>query len=267
MELLQEQLKAKKAGISYAILTVAETEGTSPCKVGKKMLLLEDGRTFGTIGGGEVERQALEEAAKAIRDRESFFKRYVHTPTYEEPGLGCSFKVSLLVEVPGPNLQLVVCGAGHVGGAVLRLAKLLQFNTILIDSRPQDHIQKEIELADRFIPCETFEASILSERISDGAYYLCCAPTHTQDKSALKGALQKNFTYVGMLGSAKKSKEMFRQLEEEGIGKDLLKQVHTPVGLDICDMSPGEVAFSVLAEILMVKNGGTGRPRSEPAVT
>ncbi len=108
MDLLEEQLKAKKAGVSYAILTVAETEGTSPCKVGKKMLLLEDGSTFGTIGGGQLERQALDEAAKAIRNRESFFKRYVHTPDYEEPGLGCSFKVSLLVEVIGSNLQLVV---------------------------------------------------------------------------------------------------------------------------------------------------------------
>ncbi len=267
MEILQEQLKARNAGIPHAILTVAETEGTSPCKVGKKMLLLEDGRTFGTIGGGELERKAVEEAANAIRNRKSFFKRYVQTPTHEEPGLGCSFKVSLLVEVIGPGLQLVVCGAGHVGNAVLRLARLLKFNTILIDSRQPDRVRKEIELADRFIPCETFEATILSERISDGAYYLCCAPTHTQDKSALKGALQKNFAYVGMLGSAKKSKEMYRQLEEEGISRDLLKQVRTPVGLDISDMSPEEVAFSVLAEILMIKNGGTGKPRRELAVT
>ena len=66
-----------------------------------------------------------------------------------------------------------------------------------------------------------------------------------------------------MLGSAKKSKEMFRQLEEEGISKNWLKEVHTPVGLDICDMSPEEVAFSVPAEILMVRNGRTGKPRKD----
>jgi xanthine dehydrogenase accessory factor len=56
MDILQEQLKARKAGLSYAVLTVAETEGTSPWKIGKKMLLLEDGTTYGTIGGGELER-------------------------------------------------------------------------------------------------------------------------------------------------------------------------------------------------------------------
>lgn len=265
MKILQEQMKAKKAGISYALLTVAETEGTSPCKVGKKMLLLEDGTTFGTVGGGEFERQALKEAAQAIKDRQSFFKRYSHTPTYEEPGLGCSFKVSLLVEVVIPGLQLVICGAGHVGGAVLRLARLLNFETILIDTRQPDQIQATIELADRFISCEAFEAGILAAGIPDGAYYLCCAPTHTQDKSALKGALQKKFTYVGMLGSAKKTKEMYQQLEEEGISRDSLEQVYSPVGLDICDMSPEEVAFSVLAEILMIKNGGTGKSRRKRA--
>jgi xanthine dehydrogenase accessory factor len=73
--------------------------------------------------------------------------------------------------------------------------------------------------------------------------------------------MQKRFVYVGMLGSLKKTKEMYRQLIEEGISGDLLEQVHTPIGLDICDMSPDEVAFSIMAEILMIKNSGTGKPR------
>jgi len=263
MEILQEQLKAKRAGMPYALLTVAETEGSSPCQVGKKMLLLEDGTTFGTVGGGAFERQALEEAVVAIKERKGYFRRYEHTPTYEEPGLGCSFRVSLLVEVAGPGLHIVVCGAGHVGGALLRFAKMLQFETILLDTRSTDQIREQLKNADRFIPCETYEAGILGADIPDGAWYVCCASTHTQDKSALKGALQKHFSYVGMLGSMKKTVEMFRQLEREGIAADLLDQVHTPVGLDICDMSPQEVAFSIMAEILMKKNGGTGKPRRE----
>ncbi len=263
MEILQEQLKAEKEGIAYATLTVAETEGTSPCKIGKKMLLLENGTTSGTIGGGNLEHRAIEDAAKAIKNGQSFFKQYENIPSYEEPGLGCSFKVSLLVEVVIPALQLVVCGAGHVGTAVLRLAKLLHFNTVLIDNRPPDQIQDAITLADRFIPGEIYETCVLTGNIRGGAYYLCCASTHTQDKSALKGALQKRFAYVGMLGSMKKTKEMYRQLEEEGISRNLLEQVRCPVGLDICDMSPEEVAFSVMAEMLMIKNGGTGKPRRE----
>lgn len=263
MDILQEQLKAKKAGQAYAILTVVETEGTSPSKIGKKIFLLEDGFTMGTIGGGQFEREALADAKQAIKDRQSFFKRYEHIPTYEAAGLGCTFNVSLFVEVVSPRLQLVVCNAGHVGYAVLSFARLLHFETILFDTRHPEQIKEQIELADQFIPCDDFEKAILETDIADGAYYVCCASTHTQDKSALKGSLQKNFAYVGMLGSFQKTKEMYKQLAEEGITADLLEQVHTPVGLDICDMSPEEVGFSIVAEILMIKNGGTGKPRRE----
>jgi len=261
MEILQEQLNAVSRGKCFAVLTVAESEGTSPFTIGKKMLLLDDGRTFGSIGGGELERQVLAEAACAIRNGKSFFKRYHHVPTHEEPGLGCSFKASILVEVVVPRPQLVVCGAGHVGGALLTLARQLNFETVLIDTRDPDQIRAQVNSADRFIPCESYEAGILGAEIFDGACYVCCASTHTQDKSALKGALQKNFGYVGMMGSVKKSVEIFRQLEQEGISRELLERVHAPIGLDICNMSPPEVAFSIMAEILMVKNGGTGKPR------
>ncbi|KNZ43242.1 XdhC family protein [Acetobacterium bakii] len=263
MDILQEQLKAQKDGLSYAVLTVVETEGTSPCKVGKKILLLENGTTLGTIGGGQFEREAVEEAKQAIKDRRSYLKRYEHIPTYEATGLGCTFSVNLFVEVVNPGLQLVVCNAGHVGSAVLRMAKLLHFETILLDTRPPEQIPDQIELADRFISCEIFENGILEAEIPDGAFYVCCASTHTQDKSALKGALQRKFAYVGMLGSVKKTREMYKQLEDEGISRALLDQVHAPVGLDICDMSPEEVGFSILAEILMTKNDGTGMPCKE----
>lgn len=263
MDILEEQLKAKRTGISHAVLTVAETEGTSPCKIGKKMLLLEDGTTFGTVGGGELELRALADASQAIKDRQSFYRWYEHTPENEAPGLGCSYKVSLLVEVFGPSLQLVVCGAGHVGGVLLHLAKLLSFETLLIDDRQPDQIKDKIELADRFVQCASFEEGICSAGIPDGAYYVCCASTHTQDKSALRGALQTRFSYIGMLGSMKKKKDMFKQLAEEGFYSELLEQIYTPVGLDICDMSPEEVAFSIMAEMLMIKNGGTGKSRRD----
>ena len=263
MDILQEQLRAKKAGMAYAVLTVVDTEGTSPSKIGKKILLLPDGTAMGTIGGGEFEREALRDAQAAIADKQSYFRRYEHRPTYEAEGLGCTFAVSLFVEVFTPRIPLVIFNAGHVGTAALRLAKFLHFETILLDLRPPEQIKEQIEMADRFIPCDNFEKAILEVDVPDGAYYLCCASTHTQDKAALKGALQKNFAYVGMLGSFKKTKEMYKQLEAEGISRELLAQVHTPVGLDICDMSPEEVGFSILAEILMVKNGGTGKPRKD----
>jgi len=69
------------------------------------------------------------------------------------------------MEVFGPSLQLVICGAGHVGGTLLRLAKLLSFETILIDDRPTDQIKDKIDLADRFVQCSSFEEGICSAGI------------------------------------------------------------------------------------------------------
>lgn len=263
MKVLEEQLQAQREGMPYALLTVTETEGTSPCKVGKKMLLLKNGATFGTIGGGAFELQAIEEAKQAIKEGKSFHKRYDHLPTYEETGLGCTFSASVFVEVVSPRLQLVVCNGGHVGRSVLYFAKRLHFEITLIDMRPADQIPDMVALADHFVTCDSYEKGILETEIPDDAYYVCCASTHTQDKSALKGALQKKFAYIGMLGSVKKTIPMYEQLEAEGIDRALLEQVHTPVGLDICDPSPEEVAFSILAEILMIKNNGTGKPCRE----
>lgn len=261
MDILVEQLKAQKSRVAHAILTVAETDGVSAYKIGKKMILLEDGTTSGTVGGGGVERQAVDDAIQAIRKRQSFYKWYEHNADGEDPGLGCAYKAGLLVEVYNPKLQLVVCGAGHVGGAVLRLAKILSFETILVDNRPDSQIQDKIDLADVFVPCDTYEEGVSDKNILDNAYYVCCASLHSQDKSAMKGALKKPFAYIGMLGSVQKMEDIFTQLVEEGVDKELFKKVYAPVGLDICDISPEEVAMSILAEILMVKNQTNGLSR------
>lgn len=261
MDVFQAQLEAQKNGICCAMLTVVEAEGTSAFQVGKKMLLYEDGRSLGTIGGGTTEADALNDAAQAIKSRKSYLKKYIHSCGDEAPGLGCHFQISLFIETINPKVQFIVCGGGHVGGAALRLAKFLNFETILIDSRTVDQLENATPYADRLIINESFEAAVISARFSEEAYYLCSASSHTLDKSALKGILSKPFSYVGMLGNSKKKIEMFHQLEEEGINKELLDQVHTPVGLDICDMSPEEVAFSVMSEVLMIKNKGTGKSR------
>lgn len=261
MDIQAEQLKAQKARRTFAILTVAETEGVSAYQIGKKMLLLENGKTFGTVGGGGVERQVLDDASQAMKNGKSFYKWYEHNADNEDPGLGCAYKAGLLVEVIRPKPQLVVCGAGHVGGAILQFAKFLPFETILVDNRPTEQIQDIIDLADVFIPCKTYEEGAASKVILDGAYYVCCASLHSQDKSAMKGALKKSSAYIGVLGSVQKREDIFGQLRAEGVGEELFERVYAPVGLDICDISPEEVALSILAEILMIKNQASGLPR------
>jgi xanthine dehydrogenase accessory factor len=222
------------------------------------MLLFADGQTFGTIGGGSYEREALCDARKAIACGSTYFKEYHHIPTDEDPGLGCTFKAWLYVEIVRPAPTLVVCGGGHVGQSLLTLAKFTGFRTVLCDVCTTC---AESGDADKVILCSSYKEGVLSPDIPDGAYYFCGAGRHTEDKEALEGILQRPFAYAGMLGSVKKAKEVLSQLADMGYDAALLTRIHAPVGLDICDMSPKEVAMSVMAEILMVKNNKTGLSR------
>lgn len=258
--LLQAQLDAQNGGIPYALLHVVKSEGTSPATSGKKMLLLGDGRTFGTIGGGSYEREALRDAQAAMSCGGTYFKEYHHVPTDEDPGLGCTFTALLYVEINRPAPTLVVCGGGHVGKSLLTLAKFTGFRTVLLDV---SRSCADEGAADRVIVCENYRDYVLSADIPNGAYYFCGAGRHTEDKEALEGILRRDFAYAGMLGSVRKAQEVLSQLAGMGFSEELLSRVHAPVGLDICDMSPKEVALSVMAEILMVKNRKTGLPRGE----
>lgn len=254
MELIQYQYEAERAGTPYVVMHVAESRGQTTYIPGKKMLLLQTGEQYGTVGGGALEARILEDGKQALASKTSQLKAYHHTPEYEEKGLGCDFHATIFFEVVYPNAFVVVCGGGHVGAEVLFHAKHLGFSTVLIDHRPKEELQKAMPYADYFYPCRDYEAGVLNAHIPGDAYYVCSASTHTQDKEALKGILQREFQYVGMLGSHRKAEAMFPKLEAEGISKEKLDQVFVPIGLDIADYSPQQVGLAIISEILMVKN-------------
>ena len=165
----------------------------------------------------------------------------------------------MLIEVVGKRPTLVMCGAGHVGVALMPVAKSVGFEVILVDSRPQEMIAKAISLADKFYPVNDHEEDIKNLPIAPGAYYVVAGPNHATDGAQMAGVLTKQGAYVGMIGGAPKINGIFKRLLEKGYTQEQLDQVYTPVGLDVSDERPEEIAISIMAEILMVKNG-KGRP-------
>lgn len=245
MNILKAQYKAQQAGKRYALVTAVANSGGGTVIPGKKLLVFEDGSTLGTIGGGEIEYEIIKRARGAIAKGSSTELVSVESADF-------------LMESFGPDTTVVVMGAGHVGGAVLRAAKLLNFATVLIDNRPEEMIRDKVESADRFVSCDDYAEGLLSANIPDGAYYFCAAWSHEHDKKALGAALSKHAAYVGMVGSAEKIDRIFTALREEGVSDAKLEKVFAPVGLDICDGSPEEIGFAVVAEMLKIKNGGSG---------
>lgn len=261
-EIIKEQIKAEQAYRSYAVATAVAVKGASPCKPGRKMLIYPDGTIAGTIGGGLLEKLVIEDAKKVIHTQKLLFREY--DLTTEDGAASCNPIVKVVIEPFCARPQLVVVGAGHVGGAVLRCAKLLNFETTLIDNRPAAQIQARIDEADRFISCETYDEGVKNANIPSGAFYFCSTWSHENDAVALRACLEQDApAYIGMTGSKPKIKTIFGQLKEAGFSDEMLDSVHTPVGLDICGSSPEEIGFAIMAEILMVKNGGTGKPCKE----
>lgn len=245
MNIFEEIVKAEKSLKAFAVVTVIESDGLGTANPGKKMVQYADGTHVGTIGGGTFEYDCMKTVAGIIAKGKS-------TQVIEYAG------VKLLVESYAPATTIVVVGGGHVGNALLKTAKLLPFATILVDDRDETQIGESIELADIFIHCTDYEEALLSEEIPDGAFVFCGAWSHDYDAAALKGALQRDFAYVGMVGSHAKVDKIFGFLLDRGVAQADLDKVFTPIGLDIADGSPAEIAFAIMAEMLMVKNKGEG---------
>lgn len=245
MEIFDEMANAKKSGKAFAVVTVIENNGHGTADPGKKMVQYEDGTFCGTVGGGIFEMAVMQQVAEKLK-------------------LGTSVSIiecanaKLLVECFSPDLTLVIVGGGHLGNAVLKAASPLHFRKILVDDRDESQLSESISLAEAFIKCTDYEKALVSDDIPEGAYIIIGAWNHDYDAQALKGALQKNPAYVGMVGSHQKAQKIFGQLRELGVQQKLLDIVHAPIGLDIADDSPEEIAFAIIAEILMIKNNGYG---------
>ena len=240
IDIVKEQAAAYDAGKSFAVVTIVQSDGSTPRSSGK-MIVYPDGSSKGTVGGGAVELLAIRDAQKCIQSSENAFKSYDLTSPSSDTGMTCGGHVSVLIEVFIPRPLLVMCGAGHVGGCMLKLAEFLGFDTILIDDRPEDAIADKIETASRFVGVKVFEGEISAMNIPAGAYFVIATHGHACDGEALAGALGKNAAYIGMIGSSKKVAALFDKLRAKGVSGEQLDSVYTPVGLDIGGGTPEEI--------------------------
>lgn len=254
VDILQAQLNAYEQNRSYAVMTIAESLGKST-RTNGKMLVFENGETVGTIGGGSIELLAIRDAKEALTTGIGGLRSYDLNNEGSQSGHHCGGAMQVLIEVVGKRPTLVMCGAGHVGVALMPVAKTVGFEVILVDSRPQELIANAIALADKFYPVKDHEEDIKNLPIAPGAYYVVAGPNHATDGAQLAGVLTKQAAYVGMIGGAPKIKGIFSRLLEKGYTQDQLDKVYTPIGLDVSNERPEEIAISIMAEILMVKNG------------
>ena len=241
MEFYQKVLKAKKENKVYAVASVVQTEGNTPRKPGAKMLVLADGTTHGTIGGGIVEKQAIADCMIAIRSGQTMLKTYsAISPEIVEKGMVCGNNMTIFIE-PGERLPyLYLCGCGHVAQAVLPLAKSMGYYVVAIDARDISGYEEALAPADELHILESFD-KIGDLEFVPGSAFIACSFSHKTDGDILNVILSKEPSYVGMLGGKPKIRALFTKLRENGYSEEVLKQIHAPIGLDIGGEKPAEI--------------------------
>jgi xanthine dehydrogenase accessory factor len=248
-----------------ALATIVRATGSTPQRVGAKMLVLEDGTQVGTIGGGCYESDAFLRARRAIDTGRAELVRYeLNDDVAEENGLICGGQMDVFVEPVVPSPELFVIGAGHVGAQLAKLAASTGFRTHVVDDR------EKFASPDRFPQAASVTVDAIpdwlgSAALPRGAYVVVVTRGHRHDLDALRHLVTRDLAYLGLIGSRAKVARIYEVLAEEGVSAERLRRVHAPIGLDIGAVTPEEIAVSIMAELIAVRRGRLGlTPEGRP---
>src|SRR5437764_14466185 len=246
---------ALERGEMAALVTIVSAVGSTPQRVGAKMLVFGDGRIVGTIGGGCYENDAFWKAREAIRTRKPQLGHYELEDDFaQETGLICGGQMDVYIEPIEPSSELYIVGAGHVGFHLARVAQEVGFRVHVVDDR------EKFANADRFptaaeIIVDDIPSWIERTPIPAHGYVVIVTRGHTNDLEALRALAPRDLRYIGLIGSRAKVARIYDALTADHMPSDLLKRVHAPIGLDIGAVTPQEIAVSILAELIAVKHG------------
>ena len=341
LDVLREATRLANQGESVGLATIGATRGSTPQKVGARLLARDGGRLAGTLGGGAVEAETIREASLAAAGGASGLREYALSTGVDEWGLACGGTMVVFVErldrlalgwlervreategrdplavvtvldgdeagarllvaagevegalsrapltaaavslgrralereAPefeaaegvrlyaepfGPPPALIVVGAGHVGKALAGLAHSVGVTVTVIDDRPEYASPERFPEADRVIAAPVGEA-LGWLPIGPATAIVVAMRNQDLDYEATAAALRTSARYVGLMGARRKAILVTERLVADGFSMDRIRALRAPIGLDIGARAPEEIAVSILAEWLMVRQGGTG---------
>ena len=242
-----------------ALCTIVRSQGSTPRHTGSKMLVYPDGAIAGTVGGGELENRVIAAGLQSLKDGQSRLLEYnMADPTRGDPGV-CGGQVEVYVEPILPKPTIVVIGSGHVGKAVAALAHWLGYYVAVNDDRPDFCSPESVPGGDAYYPCPMAELPAQLE-ITPWTYLVLTTRGMNVDVEGLPGLLDTPAGFIGLIGSHRRWMSTRKALIEKGIPAEKLDRVHSPIGLELNAETPEEIAVSIMAEIIMLVNHGTGQP-------
>ena len=264
MNIFAQAAELEEANVPFALVTITHSSGSTP-RSQARMIVLADGTTYGTVGGGVSEYEAVKRAQELIplRKSESFSKSLA-----VGDGHNCGGALEMFIEVIGSRPRLVLVGGGHVNLEISNLASRCSFHVEVVETRAEYASLERFPHAGHLYTGETIEEALGKVPI-DSETALIIA-THSLDQQALEQVLNSPAWYIGMLGSRNKIHTFRNRLRDKlGIDISTLTQLYAPLGLDIGAQTPEEIAVSAVSELMKVHSRRSGmslRDRSDNLV-
>jgi len=242
---------ALQKGEQVCVATIISASGSTPRESGTKMIIWRDGRTYGTVGGGELEAKVTEAAQEVFHSAQPARMEFsLRDPNEGDVGI-CGGDVEVFLELAASRPRLVILGGGHVGRALSHMAEFVGFRVVILDNRdlPLELFPKAVEVVKRGydnLPADYFD---------DSTCVVIVTAKHLADEVVLRQLANRPLAYLGMIGSKRKVAAIFQHLRDEGVGEEFLSRVHAPIGLSIGAQTPEEIAVSIIAEMIQVRSG------------
>jgi xanthine dehydrogenase accessory factor len=175
------------------------------------------------------------------------------------------YTVSSCASIPLYDTQVIVdrirkpktlyCfGAGHVAVPTAHLASLVGFRVVVYDDRPEYANTERFPEAYNTIAAKDFNHAFDRFEIDKDSYIVIFTRGHQYDRIVLEQAVKTPAGYIGMISSKRKRQAIYEALQAQGVKKERLEQVHSPIGIDIGGETPEEIAVSIVAELIQVRS-------------
>lgn len=235
-----------KSGETFAIAHVIDRKGSAPRGEGAKMIVKQDARIIGSVGGGPLEAAIIGQALASIADNNNKLLSY---DLGTDLGMLCGGLVQVYIEIISPPPRLIIVGAGHVGAALARMVVDFDWHVYLADCRKEILACLEIPQINK-VWALTYVEALQSLTITDNTYVVIV--TKDSDLEVLEAVIESRAKYIGMIGSHKKSSRVKEALLEKGVDESFFHRLYSPIGLSIFAETPGEIAVSILGQIIHV---------------
>ncbi len=246
-EKIPEILKGNKKA---AICIITNTKGSTPRKIGSKMIVFEDKSILGTIGGGDIEHYIINKATEIIKDgKPQLMSHKLHT----DFKMACGGMVDIYIEPLVSKLKLYIFGAGHIGTILANFAQKTDFDVTIIDEREGifDNWDKEKYT----LINKNFNEAFKDINFDKKSYICTISHTHAYDKQIIAYCGKQEFAYLGMLGSSQKVAKITKELiENNTLTQQEIEQINMPMGLPMSCETPEEISVSIIAKLIDVKN-------------